>query len=1134
MAAEPRVSIIVPLYNDEEFVSAAIESCLAQTLHDIEVLCVDDASTDGTVAVVERYRQRDPRIQLIRQPTNRSAFQARRVGLDAASAPYVLFLDGDDELAPRAAEAAIAKARSTGADVVGFGVEIVAPDGVPSRLAAALQPTHDELSAPEIIPSLFPVGEAANGHLWRYLFETRLLRAAYDGLGEDLAFYRANDLPITFLALAHAAKYASVADRLYRYFFRRGTSGHRVDGAERFDFLRSGIRPISAIAENVRTVSGGSPAILASYDSARLHIVGNVLQYAIRDTSGELLRMCVSMLASEVGELDLVRAAAAFCPEALSALSAHAKAPAMANTVRSVLITTRQLDIGGLQSVLLDQAAHLASSGRDVTIVVMQRTDRELQLPPGVDLVELTNESVLARVDQWVALCRERAIDVVIDHHILYNEHWPWRALAARAVGVPTIGWLHNFALRPLFDRSERVSFLDSHLPVLDRVVTLSPADVVFWKLRGIERVVYIPNPPSPLTHSALSSGTDRAHNGATIELAWWGRLNNTTKQVHHLVDVAAELRKRGVDFRLTIIGPNSRDLTATQVRQRAISRGVDDAIDLLGEQNTDELLATLADAHLLVSTSAIEGYQLTILEAQALGMPVAMYDLPWLATVRGNPGVVTAPQDSPAALADAIASLARDPQRYAELSSLGREHAKAMADLDTHVLLVSLLEGDLPEQFSPAPTLDEARMLIDWLVRIGERNVRADGQRSQPVDVNTMRRERDLARAKLRQITEGPSFRIGRALTKIPRALKEAIRPANKKATSGRATAVPESAPLVAPPRPLRAPVGEPLPARAATPDVSFVIPVYNAEAWLEDCVLSVLAQTGVDVEVICINDGSTDRSGAILSHLAAVDSRVTVIEQPNSGQSVGRNKGLDSAAGRYLIYLDSDDYWPSDVAKTLVQRADESELDLLLFDCIAFRDGDIEEKVWKRYSTYYQRAHTYRGVRSGVELMAAMRRAKDYRPHVGLYMARTAFVRGLGVQFIPGIVHQDNPYTFRLMLHAARAAHERIDAYARRMRPGSTITTLNAERSARGYYLSYVEMTRELERYELPADAADPVNNIVAYVYEGARKQFALLSDAAVEEVRALGTSDDAEEIFASLLESSGRGAREKEQRR
>jgi glycosyltransferase involved in cell wall biosynthesis len=1126
VATAPQVSIVMPLYDDEEFVSAAIESCLAQTLRDIEVICVDDASTDGTVALIQKYQERDARIRLIRQPQNLSAFQARRTGIAAASAPFVLFLDGDDELAPRAAEIALARARSTRADVVGFGVEIVAPDGVPSRLAAALQPTHDELKASAIIPALFPTGEPANGHLWRYLFETALLRAAYDGLGDGLTFYRANDLPISFLALAHAKKYVSVTDRLYRYHFRRGTSGHRVDGVEYFSFLLSGVEPITAITDTVHALAEQSTApsaMIESYESARLHIIGNILRYAIRDTSGELRRTCVTMLAEKVDSLDLLRAAVAFCPEALAALSTSVQSPTMPATVSSVLMTTRRLDTGGLQSVLLDQAEYLASTGLRVIIVVMESAERELDLPPGVDVVELTYDSESARVDQWVAICRERAVDVVIDHHILYNEHWPWRALAALAVGVPTIGWLHNFALRPLFDHSERVSFLDTHLPVLAQVVTLSPTDVVFWKLRGLQHVAYIPNPASPLTSAALESGSDRTYDGGTLELAWWGRLNNTTKQVLHLVDVAAELKRRGVDFRLSIVGPDSRDLSAMQVRQHAISRGVDDVIDLLGEQSTEQLLTTLSSAHLLVSTSAIEGYQLTILEAQAMGMPVVMYDLPWLVTVRGNPGVLTTPPDDPTALADAIAAVARDPERYSELSLRGRQHATASAAVDINRLLLALLQSEPPSEFSPEPSLDEARLLVDWLVRIGERGIRESAEQALALDVDTIKRERDLARAKLRQITEGPSFRIGRALTRFPRAVKERLRPTKPSGAFARISTAGERVPIVAPPPPLRAPADAPLPARSGTPDISFVIPVFNAEAWLEDCVMSVLAQTGVDVEVICINDGSTDRSREILDRLAAADSRVTVITQPNSGQSVARNKGLDAAEGRYLIYLDSDDYWPADVAQSLVRRADGAELDLLLFDCIAFRDGDIEAKVWKRYSTYYQRAHNYRGVRTGVDLMAAMRRTKDYRPHVGLYMTRTSFVRRLGVRFIPGIVHQDNPYTFRLMLHAGRAAYERIDAYARRMRPGSTITTLNAERSARGYYLSYIEMTRELASYQLAADVADPVNNIVAYVYEGARKQFALLSAPAVDDLRSLDESADAQRIFASLMESS-----------
>src|SRR5689334_17733280 len=81
-------------------------------------------------------------------------------------------------------------------------------------------------------------------------------------------------------------------------------------------------------------------------------------------------------------------------------------------------------------------------------------------------------------------------------------------------------------------------------------------------------------------------------------------------------------------------------------------------------------------------------------------------------------------------------------------------------------------------------------------------------------------------------------------------------------------------------PPRPLMPPPGRRTPARVDHPDVSFVIPVYNAEPWLDDCVSSALAQTRVNVEVICVNDGSTDRSLENLRRLAAADPRVTIID--------------------------------------------------------------------------------------------------------------------------------------------------------------------------------------------------------------------------------------------------------------
>lgn len=308
-------------------------------------------------------------------------------------------------------------------------------------------------------------------------------------------------------------------------------------------------------------------------------------------------------------------------------------------------------------------------------------------------------------------------------------------------------------------------------------------------------------------------------------------------------------------------------------------------------------------------------------------------------------------------------------------------------------------------------------------------------------------------------------------------------------------------------------------------SPDVSVVIPVYNSEAWLEDCLSSVLAQTGVTLELICVDDGSTDGSASILQHIAEKDERLRIITQSNSGQSVGRNRGLDEAAGRYVIYLDSDDFWQGDRLSELVAHMDSANLDLLLFDSFAFRDGEVANSTWERYATYYQRSQEYRHTRSGVQMLADMRHRRDYRPHVGLYLARTEFVRDVGTRFVPGIVHQDNPYTFSLLLHADHVAHVRLDFYARRIRPGSTITGLDDVRSAKGYYLSYLAMMRELGSRELPPDVSDLVADVVHGVFQGAQQKITYLPIEEVDALAALDRRMDAQLVMRALRPSRPR---------
>lgn len=110
----------------------------------------------------------------------------------------------------------------------------------------------------------------------------------------------------------------------------------------------------------------------------------------------------------------------------------------------------------------------------------------------------------------------------------------------------------------------------------------------------------------------------------------------------------------------------------------------------------------------------------------------------------------------------------------------------------------------------------------------------------------------------------------------------------------------------------------------------VSVIIPVYNVEKYLKDCLDSVCKQSLKDIEIICINDGSTDNSLKILQQFAQEDRRIVILDQENQGLSVARNEGIRVATGKYLGFVDSDDWIDKDFYEKLVEAAEKYEADI------------------------------------------------------------------------------------------------------------------------------------------------------------------------------------------------------------
>ena len=120
----PKISVIIPVYNVEAYLEQCLQSVLKQTLADIEVICVDDGSRDGSRAILERVASDDDRIKLCFHESNKSLFMARKTGVAAACGEYFLFLDSDDYLEPEACEVLYNKITTEAVDILHFSSRV--------------------------------------------------------------------------------------------------------------------------------------------------------------------------------------------------------------------------------------------------------------------------------------------------------------------------------------------------------------------------------------------------------------------------------------------------------------------------------------------------------------------------------------------------------------------------------------------------------------------------------------------------------------------------------------------------------------------------------------------------------------------------------------------------------------------------------------------------------------------------------------------------------------------------------------------------------------------------------------------------------------------------------------------------
>ena len=251
--------------------------------------------------------------------------------------------------------------------------------------------------------------------------------------------------------------------------------------------------------------------------------------------------------------------------------------------------------------------------------------------------------------------------------------------------------------------------------------------------------------------------------------------------------------------------------------------------------------------------------------------------------------------------------------------------------------------------------------------------------------------------------------------------------------------------------------------------PKISFIIPVYNVAPYLSKCLDSVLAQTMSDIEIICINDGSTDNSGEILQNFAAKDKRIKIINQSNMGISAARNTGLRAVQSDYVMFVDSDDYISVDMAEKLYKMMISENPDAVICsaECVNRLPKDagadvIEWQSWLQpwFDEYVKTTGVYDVPKTIKDTFISVVWNKLYK---------TSIIKDYQIEFPLGLIEEDEYWLWAYMIHCKKYAFVNERLYYYIQRSGSIMTTRNGNEKV----LDILEIERRI--YELVKKYAD-----------------------------------------------------------
>ncbi len=797
-----KVSVVIAAYNVEKYIKATVSSVICQTLQDIEIIVVDDCSTDSTLPIIESMAQIDSRIKLVHHEQNKGLMLVRKTGFTHSTGEYIMFLDGDDLLTPDACKIAYEESTKKKTDILQFGVQIFntekgnlsEDDPGAAGMYHYLRFIKKKLSAgreSELLSREKYFGK------FNFNFVTKAYRRdliekvcaqipdTYINLAEDVMF--------SYLSFYFATSYDYIEDKLYLYRYGAGMTGgsNSVIHNRRLEALAKSWFVYKHLAN--WTIGRGKEKncskVLERLKYQMLSNIGNPILFGMKPDQYNYFIDCVKQYGTDE-EIVLALANYIYTLKAIKPDQAALHTAGLnlfksdKKEVKTVGIYYYRMFNGGIENVMSIVSDMWVKQGYKVVIFTdCEPCRQDYPLNPAIKRVVIPaiTEPSVEQLEKRISAFRRELLNHNIDimvYNAWVNPYVVLDEMIIKSCNTKLLLHTHGLFCSDTASENPQSTYnsitLGNSYALTDMVVALTDVDLAWWRNYGLRTEKTVNPVKLPLDTPAAPL------NGHTIVCS--GRVDYNQKQTLQAVQVAELVKKKIPDVKLQWVGGCDDKEYLEAVEKYIKEHHLEDTVELVGF--TKDVLPYYQGADVMLSTSRFEGFSLSLTEGKICGLPLVCYYLSNWDMAREPRGMVNVPQGDIGAAADAIVEILQNDELRHRMGAEARESAKALYSLDLakhwdYIFEQTMLEKPQSTGVEIKAPMEEAvHSLVAFLAEgmIKRDAVPAPIAVSNDEDLLRYAEQSRVLSNVLEEIGRSESYRVGLLVTAIPRKIKNWI----------------------------------------------------------------------------------------------------------------------------------------------------------------------------------------------------------------------------------------------------------------------------------------------------------------------------------------------------------------------